>query len=397
MKEKAITACYMTLTENCNLRCVYCFERETRNIKKMMSEDTADKIVDFLFDQAVTYDVKDAVHITFFGGEPMLAPELMTHVLDYGMAKSKETGKPIRFSVITNGTIYNDKIEAFLQKWYDYTGTIDVQLSIDGIPEIQNEGRPCVDPNKKSSDLVEEAIVKFKDFLKRHKLPDEKVYIHPVISKATLPRLYESYMYLMQFCTDFQFAWVIEDDWDDNDLVILDKQLTKITEHLITRTTNPKKFPLKHFNKCSGCGAGRALICSDTDGNLFPCHRFYFYSLNIRSEMIFGNIHDEEPIDAKVREHFLNIDNDKVANAPCQICVAVNYENTGDLHKRPNDFDVKSMVIINHHFNMFETECEKKNLRNKVNYLGNKVEYLEKEMTKLRNTLFSIPGIKPYN
>lgn len=395
MKEKAITACYVTLTENCNLNCVYCFERETRNIKKIMSNETADKLVDFLFSQAVQYDVNEPVHITFFGGEPMLAPDLMMHMLDYGYAKEKETGKKIKFSIITNGTVYNEKTEEFLQKWYDYAGDIDVQLSIDGTPEIQDMGRPCVDPNKKSSDLFHEAMPKFKDFLRRHNLSDERVYIHPVISKATLPKLYDSYLYLMQFNTTFQFAWVIEDNWDDEDLMILDKQLDKIVSHLSQRTTNPKKFPLKHFTTCSGCGAGRALICSDTDGNLFPCHRFYFYSLKIRSEKVLGNIHNDVPINPEIRKDFLEIDNNKAANAPCQVCVAVNYENTGDLHKRPNDFDIKSMVIINHYYNLFEANCEKQNLKNNVNFLMNKVNYLEKEMNRLRNTVFSIPGMRP--
>lgn len=395
MKEKAITACYLSLTENCNLKCVYCFERDTRNIKKIMSRDTADKVVDFLFDQAVTYDVKEPVHITFFGGEPMLAPDLMIHLLEYGYEKSQETGKPIRFSIITNGTIYNDDTERFLQKWYDLFGTVDVQLSIDGTPEIQDKGRPCVDPRLKSSELFEKAMPKFKDFLKRHNLAEDRVYIHPVISKETLPNLYESYLYLMQFNTSFQFAWVIEDNWDDDDIVILDKQLDLIVQHLSKRTTNKSRFPLKHFDYCSGCGAGRALMFCDTDGNLFPCHRFYFYSLKIRSEKQFGNIHDEVPINEEVRRDFLNIDNNRCANAPVQVCVAVNYENTGDLHKRPHDYDVKFMVIINHYYKIFAEECEKRALTENVNYLKNKVNYLEDEMKNLRNLVFSIPGVRP--
>lgn len=393
MKEIPITTSYFILTENCNLRCTYCFEKDTRAVVKYMDEETAFKMTDFLFDNAVAYnkDIEGTntqpkqVHITFFGGEPMLAIDLMRKILRYGKEKSEATGVKIKFSIITNGTIYNDEVEEFLEEWYQLFGVIDVQLSYDGCPEVQNMNRPCANSKLVCSELVESAAAKFKSFVERHKLHRDCLYIHAVVSHDSLPYLYESHRYFISTLKiNYQFAWVIEDKWDDNDIKILDRELSKIIPDLANCTNNVNRYPFKRFDTCSGCGAGRALCALDTEGNIYPCHRFFFYSLKIRSEMIFGNIHNEEPIDHEIREKFLNIDENKMSNYPCQVCVAVNYESTGDMHVRPNDYDVKFMVILNHHYKIFSEMMEKKNMKIQIKDLTNMVMNLSRELNDLR-------------
>ena len=386
-----VTSAYFIMTENCNLRCRYCFEKDTRSTTKIMDEKTAFKMIDFLFDEAIKYDSKDTIHCTFFGGEPMLALDLCESMLKYGDKKRTETGKPIRFSIITNGTIYNDKVEHLLQLWYDLYGTVDIQLSIDGVPEVQNKNRPCANTNLESAKLVEEAVPKFKKFLETHGLNKDCLYIHSVVTHATIPLLWDSYRYFLgTLGVGFEFAWLIEDEWVDEDVRILDEQLSKIIPHLAQCTTNIRRFPFKRFDRCSGCGSGRALLAIDTEGNLYPCHRFYFYSLNIRSEMIFGNIHNDEPIDYNIREQFLTLDERKMSDKPCQVCVAVNYESTGDLYKRPSDFDQKFMVIINHHYAKFADMIERRSLVESVQFLTEKTNTLEKEIEKIKSVMFDI-------
>lgn len=391
-----LTACYFILTENCNLRCTYCFEKDTRAVHQYMSKETAFKMIDFLYNNALeakARNEKEDVKITFFGGEPMLCVDLMTDMLHYGIKKQNETGIKVQFSIITNGTIYNDKVEQFLETWNELTkGQVDIQLSIDGTPEIQNMNRPCANKCLNSADLAEEAIEKFKAFYIKHNISLRKLHIHAVISKASLPKIYECHQYFRyKLKVDYKFAWVIEDDWDENDLIILDQQLDKICQSMLKNGVRDKNsFPFKRFDKCSGCSSGRRLVSMDTEGNIYPCHRFFFYDEVNRSTMCFGNIYNDSPIDASIRAQFLTIDESKMCNNPCQVCVAVNYEFCGNMYKRPNDFDEKSMVIINKHYFNFINLLEKKNtskvleeLIKKVDFLGNKVMQLEMQVANL--------------
>ena len=71
------------VTENCNLKCTYCYE--THKTHKNMSFNTAKRIVDYLFE---LYDQNNktafinknttALELEFIGGEPLLEIDLIT-------------------------------------------------------------------------------------------------------------------------------------------------------------------------------------------------------------------------------------------------------------------------------------------------------------------------------
>ena len=66
-KEKFVAA-HFILSDECNLRCPYCFVDHKKNI---MSREVAKKGVDFLFNGAIESG-SNSIVITFFGGEPTL-------------------------------------------------------------------------------------------------------------------------------------------------------------------------------------------------------------------------------------------------------------------------------------------------------------------------------------
>lgn len=381
------TSAYLILTENCNLRCTYCFERNSRAVTQYMPEETAYKVVDKLFENVeklieANNIKRESMHvgITFFGGEPCLCPEMMARVLRYGVNLSKEKDIRITFSIITNGTIYNEKLEAFMEEWIELTnGNISIQLSIDGTPDIQDANRPCAISTQKSSELIEANVVKFKKFYADHNIDLQKLQLHAVISKSSLPTLFESFRYFYETLKIYEskFAWVIEDKWDDDDIAILDRELGNIVNYLIPITTNIDRFPLKHFDRCSGCSAGKQLVCVDTEGNIYPCHRFFFFARE-NKDLIFGNINDSE-LDlenAESRKKFVEFDTSEIKDV-CQICIATNYEATGTLDGRPSDYDVKFMEVINGWFDIYQKAINDKLIVQTINHLKNKIDYLE--------------------
>lgn len=379
-----IVGCYFILTENCNLRCTYCFEKDARTVSNYMDKETAFKMVDYLFTTAVNSG-EDFINITFFGGEPMLCPELMTDILHYAVEKETEYKKEARFSVITNGTVYNDKVESFLEEWVRLKKRIDVQLSIDGTPEIQDINRPCANKCLSSSKLAEECIEKYKDFYRRHKLNPENLHVHACISKASMPKLYEIYCYFTKkLNVKFKFAWVFEDAWDDTDITILDQQMALITPELCKRdklTLND--FIFKTFDKCSGCSSGRRLCCMDTEGNIYPCHRFFFYDPIKREEVRLGNINDEIPIDEDKRRPFVEMDESTISDKPCQVCIACNWCYGGDLKKLPNEYNIAFMEVLNKYYCQYVEIVERKTTARILDNMAKELTYVKKQLKEM--------------
>lgn len=384
-----ITACYFIMTENCNLRCVYCFEKNTRAVSKVIDLESAHKLINFLFSEAMRSENPNMdVDITFFGGEPMLAINECIDILKYACKKRDETGRNVKFLVITNATIYNEKVEEFLQTWYDLCGTVMIQLSIDGIPEIQNANRPCANKNLRSSDLIEENVAKYQKWIREHNLSWDKVFVHCVVSKSSLPMLWDNYEYFTKrLRVRFEFAWVYEDPWDDDDTRILDEQLDRIIADMGTWATDIWLFPFKHSDKCAGCGSGKQLVSMDTEGNLYPCHRFFFYSMDSRSEMKLGNINDDIPINEDIRNQFIDLDVDEVCGEPCQFCMAVNYETTGRIDKMPNRYAIDFMSVINHYYDIYVQIIERRMTAINIKNLNDRCDSLEKCVIRLANIL----------
>lgn len=136
----AISRVEMFLTENCTLRCDYCFVC-AKDLEKRMSWDTAARAVDFLITNSRnTTDLS----IVFFGGEPLLEFPLMKQTAEYAEARAEAAGKHIGFSVTINGTIMSEEIALFGRKHgFNYL------LSVDGSQAAHDRHRKY--PNGKGS------------------------------------------------------------------------------------------------------------------------------------------------------------------------------------------------------------------------------------------------------
>lgn len=77
--EKAQSITFI-VTEDCNLRCKYCYITHKASNKRM-NFDTAKRFIDYI----LTADIRhaDEVIIEFFGGEPMIEMELVDQISDY--------------------------------------------------------------------------------------------------------------------------------------------------------------------------------------------------------------------------------------------------------------------------------------------------------------------------
>jgi sulfatase maturation enzyme AslB (radical SAM superfamily) len=130
MSNNAIQTISFFTTNECNLACSYCYEKNKNN--QNADFVIAKEIIDNSF---IKYSNKKVV-FDFFGGEPFLNFIFIKKVVDY--IEKKYIDKQFAFSVSTNGTILTEKVKKFL---IAHRRKIEVGLSLDGCIKYHNDSR----------------------------------------------------------------------------------------------------------------------------------------------------------------------------------------------------------------------------------------------------------------
>lgn len=283
----------LLVTEECNLRCDYCY---IRKLPRHMPQQTADRAIDFLVANSQPAPAK--LSICFFGGEPLLVPKLIEHVCHAAREKAGAAGREIAFSMTTNATLV-DRRRAQLIRQFGIVTT----LSLDGIGEAHDRHRKTV-AGKGSFRLIERHLERLRD------LPGLTVRL--TVAPETAPLLPDSIRWL--FDRGFRriaYSPVVEAAWDSASLAALydsyealyDLQRESAGRGLISNLPKTEdRLSCVSDDPGFGCGAARNIVAVDTDGTLYPCHRYVGYFKNGRRQQL-GNVADG--FDTAAREYYI--------------------------------------------------------------------------------------------
>lgn len=127
----------LEVTQDCNLRCVYCIYQdhylEKRNYSsKEMSTDIACKAIRFLKEHS---SENNYVSIGFYGGEPLMKFPLIKECVRYAKEVFPSNQK-LRFNITTNATLVNHDIAEYLMNQ-----GFSVTISLDGPEEFHDRFR----------------------------------------------------------------------------------------------------------------------------------------------------------------------------------------------------------------------------------------------------------------
>lgn len=122
--------CTLLVTRQCNLRCEYCYVGKDA---KSMSLEQAQRSIDLSFQRTPQ---GEQIDFAFFGGEPLLEFAKICAITDFIEQHPDYDPERVRITIVTNGTIFNDEIAAFVK-----AHRIAFGISCDGPPAVHDRYR----------------------------------------------------------------------------------------------------------------------------------------------------------------------------------------------------------------------------------------------------------------
>lgn len=148
------TSISLFLTDDCTLRCRYCYSSGGHKKNKTTFE-VIRATIDMVFNNCAKQG-KDRLTINFHGGDVGVVWPLFVRTHNYILKKENQYGIKARCSAGLNG-ILNDEQRNRISRWLSYA-----TLSVDGVPDIQDFQRPFPDGSG-SFDTVAETLRFFRE------------------------------------------------------------------------------------------------------------------------------------------------------------------------------------------------------------------------------------------
>ncbi|MBC1925437.1 radical SAM protein [Listeria innocua] len=129
-----ITFARVSLTEDCNMACTYCFQQKLyTQSRPQLTNSKLEEIIDALINQ----NNGKFLNIQYFGGEPLIRfKQIELANLQLKDAKKKGLLEGFRQTITTNGTMMSSKAAEFLVE-----NDFDVIFSLDGWEELNDKNR----------------------------------------------------------------------------------------------------------------------------------------------------------------------------------------------------------------------------------------------------------------
>ncbi len=266
MEQEHISIMYLILSNNCNLRCEYCYLHElltpkVQNAPMYMSVETMNKAIDYFAD--LVNGVIAHPQIVLYGGEPTLNPNM-----EYLIKLVYEKILGVNISLVTNGTLITKDLAEILAKYH-----INVGVSIDGPQKIHDTNRKF--HNGRGS--FEEALKGYKTLLEKGALAG----ISCTITMQNAPTLVDTMHWLLdeQGVLGIDFNLLIDEESSEYPEIAtkglmecyeLAKQRGLPLERVLRRV-QPFSEGRLNLHDCGGTGNQ---IVITTDGRVGICQGF---------------------------------------------------------------------------------------------------------------------------
>lgn len=350
-----ITSAFFILTNQCNLKCPYCFVNQ--NVEKMPFNIALDA-TKFLIRNSK--DIGYTPNIVFFGGEPLLEwDSVIVPLTKYIREEYKE---PFNLSITSNCILMTEEKLNFMKE-----NNIGLLFSIDGDQETQDINRPF-HSGKGSFDIL---IDKIPMILKYYPNMTFRATIHKPTAHLTFDNMKFA---IQQGYNNMFFIPNVFDDWSEDDKDILRWQVSMFGDYFIKNARHGKIIHLNNLDrifpliteineayknksgrplikhKCGlGTGAGASI---SPDGKIYACQEM----VTNDSTFLIGDIYNGENQEKRKQlasmfnsQKVYGLNNcvgcklDKVCDGAC---VANNYLWSKDLNRIPDMYCYWQQILL---------------------------------------------------
>lgn len=323
LKDPTVETLMLVPSEQCNLKCVYCYERR-KDLQKMDIR-TAKRAVQEAF---LRLKSGNRLKIEFRGGEPFLEFPFIRELCNWTIENYPKGS--FFFYAVTNGTCFTDESKTWLRRNKEI---FVAPLSIDGARDTQNRNR-CGSFDHIDFDFI------------------FNTWTHPYTYTTILPEnagnIFEDLRFLIERGFEIRVNAEFARQWTLAQLEELSVGLKRLADHVIKNRiacrinlfSSSSFFSYEpHPTNCNTDGGRkRLLICNAgklrrivaADGRIYPCHTFMPSAFNMdarpTNEDLFEKLKTEDlhpPQCCSCRFFFL-----------CHICPGFSYSHAGDFKWR---------------------------------------------------------------
>lgn len=297
---------WLHITNQCNLRCTYCYVWKTQN---KMSDETAQKSIKKIIESAEKHEFKK-ITFKFSGGESLLEFSKVLDLVRLGRKLAKKAKIEIDFVILTNGVLLTEEVAKKLKE-----ENVRAAVSLDGLEKYNDRQR--IFPNGLGTfKYVERGIQN----IQKAKVPFN---VSVTITSKNIENIPDLTKYLLECNIPFAFNFYRENPFVKEELAGDDKKLVEFLKkayRLIYK--NPPRYSLINglldrvtFKRphLYTCGMGNSYIVVRQDGKMVSCQ--------MTLEKPIGSIDAKDLIKTMREGNFVRPKNLSVeGKSPCNTC-----------------------------------------------------------------------------
>ncbi len=246
----------LLLTDQCNFDCVYCYQK---NGTQYLDPSRAFQAIDYFYEY-----LADGGSVSFSGGEPLLAFDLIEKCVEKIHKKKGRENKSINFAITTNGSLLDEDILDFLER-----NKFSFMLSFDGLQ--QDEAR--------HSGSLKQIEAFLPQLLSSSNI---KLTVNSVFSSDSCSYLSNSVAYILDAgVTDVRIAFSFHKPWSSAQLLVFKNEMALLRKSLSTFYESHGFIPVENFQISRkgifNCYAGKDRLALAPDGKIWGCYLFSDY------------------------------------------------------------------------------------------------------------------------
>ncbi len=314
------------VTHACNLRCTYCYggAKTSRSMPLEMGRKAIERGV-------ASVEKGGILELGFFGGEPLLEPDLILALAETARYKMQRAGLRLAMVLTTNATVADGPAWSVMTM-----PELHLALSIDGRAETHDRVRRFPS-GRGSSELA-------LNTLKRLLAVGKAVKISAVVTPSGVETVPEEVIFLReQGVRDIELSLDLWSQWDMDSVKRLEKTIVCLGRlwmeglpdyHLNWFDDKAARLAQPGQISACRCGFGKGDIAVTPAGNLYPCERLIGEDRSDNPMRLNGTIYDREDFlfgpagEVRNAGACMGCGIEPVCNTTCGCC---NYVRTGKI------------------------------------------------------------------